>query len=178
MKLIAIIFLLTMLVNTCYYGIYEALVIQAKYRSGQAIELLENQHRLQLVKIPVQAAQQYNSNEIWYQHQLYDVANRKTIGDTVYFYLYHDQEEQNILSKLDNLLRSEDNTLIPSSEKIIHFKHIGKIQDQSYPYSARLPLQRTDFYATQFISAGDGDLDTSMAEVPTPPPKMILSFRC
>ncbi len=85
MRFSATIFFLLLLVNTFYYGIYEVMIIRAKFHSSQTVDLLERLGQLQQVKIPVKDARQYEGNEIWYGHQLFDVAKKETNQGTRFF---------------------------------------------------------------------------------------------
>lgn len=134
MKLMASIVALAVFVNTCYYGIYGVMILRAKYHSLQDRKAPREKTSWQVLRIPVQESPKYTDAEIWYRGELYDVMKRKSCGDSLILELYHDQEEQSVLSSFDELFKLGDGGgLAASPEKKCKANNIYKVQDQIFP---------------------------------------------
>jgi len=173
MKLTAIIFFITILVNTCYYGIYQFGVVLAKYDSEKAIQQLENKNRLLQFKVSLQDAKKYSDNEIWYQNQLFDIAKREVNQDSLCLYLYHDAGEQNFINAITDFFRVENISSVPRDSKGFYLKPAQQLKDQTLQRFSWLLANLIYFTRQAGIGPGNQPISERIAEVLTPPPRHL-----
>jgi hypothetical protein len=176
MKLISSIFALAVLLNTGYYGIYGILILRAKYHANQNITRHSKDDQRRVVKIALQESAKCSDAELWYQGQLYDVASKKTDGDSIILCLYQDQEEQSVLSRFDALFQLADGGLAACSQKKCKADNIYKIQDQICPPGFTLPFLARQI--SRFPQLGHRRPLSVASDTPSPPPKTIASSYC
>ncbi len=173
MKLTAAILLLLITFSSFfYYGYYNALVFHAKEEAREAVAD-DNAKDLKLIKIPLKIASQNNEDEIWYDHQLYDIAKREIIKDTVYEYLYHDKVEQNLLTEIGAFFRSNDDSFIPALPGTPVLKCIHTVPDQVYIFYSSVSALKYVSTLSQIFSEKKYHILSKISEVLTPPPRFF-----
>jgi len=177
MKLMASIVALAVFVNTCYYGIYGVMILRAKYRSIQERKAPQQKASYHVLRIPVQESARYTDAELWYRGELYDVVHRTICGDSLILELYHDQEEQSVLSSFDELFKLGDGGgLAASPEKKCKANNIYKVQDQIFP-SGSAPWM-LGVRGSRCYLGYCGRPIWFACDVPSPPPKISTPFYC
>jgi hypothetical protein len=177
MKLTAGILLLLILFSSFYYyGYFNVLVFHVKEEAKESGIANEKAQRLTLIKIPLTKKEQYSGDEIWYNNKLYDVVETKIINDTLYKYLYHDQNEENVLSEINNFFKSDDDGFLLTSFKTSFLKKAHKIPDQLYTFNQQ-SLQFKYILPTKTLFSKNRNYPAYLdAEVLTPPPRIFSSL--
>jgi len=173
MKIIAaILFFLIVTSSLFYYGYFDAVLLHSKEKARQNITAAEDRQTLKRFKISVKEKDKYNDDEAWINGELYDIAERKTEGDSISLYLYHDADEESILSEIGDFFKPDDNTFIASSPDIPVFKSVRIIPNPQYIlYALDFSLRRDP--ASHEISLTRQSYQCSQVfDVPIPPPKI------
>jgi hypothetical protein len=167
----AILLMLIMFSSLFYYGYYNALVFHVKQEAREAIADGDNAKDLKLIKIPLKIASQNDEDEIWYDHQLYDIAKREVIKDTVYEYLYHDKEEESVLAEIGAFFKSDDDSFIAALPGTPVLKCVHTVPDQVYIFYSSVSVLKDRSTLAQIFSEKKYNILSKISEVLTPPPR-------
>ena len=152
-----------------YYSYFSFSLIQAKVDA--AIALADQGQEKGLIKVATTNLQKDESDEVWYQHKLYDVLKRETFEDQEYVYLLQDKDEQQVLEQNDDYIGKEFSFLLKSNSSLRTRHKQQSIVDLHYIVP--------NFKNTDDIGVGNKDLflrsasDTfsMFVEISAPPPR-------
>jgi hypothetical protein len=127
------------------------------------------------LKLPVTALEKDESDEVWYQHNLYDVAKRININGSEYVYLYHDTEEQQLLATHIDYFKYDPGLFgtkgIPSGS----MKTIPGTTDYTYYFDALQKMQViAETRKIQYLQSNFRVINV-WDDVPVPPPRRLFS---
>jgi hypothetical protein len=168
----ATILLLTVFCNSLfYYGYFSISLLKAKLAARIALAKMNPQAGSDLLKVPVFLLQKDESDEVWYQNKLYDVAERDRINDTVYVFLLRDEQEQKIISCNQNYLQDNYGPIQDGAHNLTMVKKPPVITDTEHLPSRQLALSPHDRPIIPSLLANNDALSAVCAETPTPPPR-------
>lgn len=102
-----------------------------------------------------------HSREFEYNHNMYDVVEKKTIGDTVYYWCYYDHEEAELNRKIEKLIDRASNRSTKLITDLYYLMYFFKslycplFFDLSFPTPQILGKKENQFsylYSSIFIS--------------------------
>jgi hypothetical protein len=172
-KLLITILLVSIIINTGYFFIYQILIFRAKRNATILIRNSNHPERIQTLKLTNKEAKFYEEDEITYQGKLFDVAKRMALRDSVVLFLYADNDEQNILTELANYFKSDDSSIIPAGEKILRIKTLRANPDQIAQYITRLTLPINCTVSFLSLLQKADQMSDRHEPVPTPPPEFF-----
>jgi hypothetical protein len=170
LRKIASILLLIVFCNSFFYYTYFSFsIIKAKLEAAIAIGNLSAKKTY--IKIPTAALQKDESDEVWYNNKLYDVAQRESVNDIEYVFLVRDEEEQDVLTQNSDYFKNDTGIFSSGGYKLSQQRKMQPITDNKYVgisskkifYFSHLLRPPTVKYTFSFISF--------CTDVPTPPPK-------
>jgi hypothetical protein len=172
LRKLATILLLTVFCNSLfYYGYFSFSLLKAKLAARVALAKISPQGSSGILKVPAGELQRDESDEVWYNNELYDVAERDRINDTVYVFLLRDEEEQHVLTLNENYFREDGGLLPAGGHQIMTIKRVPAVTDSENMQSGRFmllwhdgPIRLPVAYNTYLPAA-------VWAEIPSPPPK-------
>lgn len=171
MKAAASILLLALSSSIFYYGYFDIMLFESKEKAAHSFAAAAKDHSLKLIKFPLQLAKNYNDDELTIDGKLYDVGERETTNDTLYLSLYHDTDEEDVLSSISDFFKSDDSSVyscsnIPSfkSAKAIFnpFFYLDKVHKNIFKRVSIHP-----FFYNQSVSISSISFD-----IITPPPRL------
>lgn len=123
-------------------------------------------------KIRSAELQKDESDEVWYDNKLYDVAKRESVNGTEYVYLMRDEEEQDVLTKNSEYFKNDTGINIDTGCTLNPQKKNQSITDNHYitAFSKKI-FYNNDALADPVIKCKTG-LSSICAEVITPPPRL------
>jgi hypothetical protein len=127
--LIAIL-LISIIINTGYFFIYQILIFRAKWNATCLIQTRTPSLSTVTLTIAKKESKNFDEDELLYKGKLYDVIKKVTTPDSVTFFLYPDVDEQAALSALVNCFLSNNVNRVPQGDKISPFKSFHGIPDQ------------------------------------------------
>jgi hypothetical protein len=137
MKITAFVLLLLILTSSLlYYGYFDVMLLQSKEKAMHSIAAAAYDHSLRLYKIPASQKDAYSDDEVTINGNLYDVGEREIINDTLYITLYHDTDEQNVLSLITDFFKTDDGTSVSSFPNRPALKNIRIIYNPQYYFDA------------------------------------------
>jgi hypothetical protein len=155
-----------------YYGYFDAMIVHSKHKAAQSVITAENNHTLKLFKVSAKQQDKYSDDEIWVNGDLYDVAERKIIQDTLYVSLYHDADEESILSVITDFFKTDDNTYVSAFPNAPVLKSVKVIYNPLYTVdSFDFLLQVNAISYVRFIK-NSGNTSLPFYEIITPPPRL------
>jgi hypothetical protein len=176
MKLTAAILLLLIVFSSLFYsGYFNALMFRAKEQAKEVIAAKECIDGFKIIKIPLSINKQSDEDEIWLDHRLYDIAKKEIINDTVYEYLYHDKNEENILSEIGSIFKGDEDNYFPATSATPVFKCIHKVPEQIYTFYASVSVLKDTAMLPEIFSEKKYSIQNKTSDVITPPPR-IFSF--
>src|SRR5258708_969960 len=102
------IILLILLCNSLFYCCYFAFsIVSVKLEAGYKISQIKEPQKTQVIKVPVNMLERDESDEVWYQHKLFDVISRGVINDTSYVFLLRDKDEEQLITENYNYFRTD-----------------------------------------------------------------------
>jgi hypothetical protein len=174
MKLTAAILLFLIIFSSLFYsGYFNALVFQAKEEAREAIAEKNGTDSFKIIKIPLKINKQSNEDEIWLDHQLYDAIKKEIIRDTVYEYLYHDKNEESVLSEIGSFFKDDDDNYFPPSSDVPVFKGIHNIANQPYAFCASVTVLKDRSTLPEIFPEKKYHIQNKTCEVLTPPPRLF-----
>ena len=101
MKFIATLLIFVLSISsTLYYLSFEISLFKDKIESNCILSSLCEKNKLEIIKTPLKNYKDDSESEIWNNGNLYDVAEKKLINDTMYIYVYRDKDEEDLLLKM------------------------------------------------------------------------------
>jgi len=172
MKIAAFVLLLLILTSSLlYYGYFDIMLLQSKEKAMHSIAAASYNHSLRLYKIPASQKDAYSDDEVTINGNLYDVGEREIVNDTLYVTLYHDTDEENLLSLITNFFKTDDGTSVSSFPNRSTLKNIRIVYNPQYYFDAIVfSLQSHSNCYSRFIN------NTALNSLPyydivTPPPQ-------
>lgn len=154
-----------------YYGYFDVMLLRSKSIAMDKAAVAIQNHSLKLVKVPVSAQESYSDDEIKIDGNLYDVAKREIIGDTIYLSLYHDTDEQSIVSAIADFFKADETniTLSPNqpSLKSVRILYNPQYDFHSLQFSLYSILNNYKNFATHSTM-----LSSAFCDILTPPPRL------
>jgi hypothetical protein len=147
------------------------MIINSKRAAIEAIARTGDKNNLQLVKIPLSEKDKYIKHEMWYQHELYDVVKKEVANDSVYIYLYHDNDEENILSEIAGFFQCDVNNNYTAFPGCPVLKSMHTITDLHYLFFALQLLLKPGALYKKLHTNQYCALSTTAHKVNIPPPK-------
>ena len=97
---VAFILLILLSQSILYYTFFSISLIRTRTAAAELVlqAAENNQSQPYLIKVAVPSLDKDETEEAWYQQQLYDVVSRKVIHDTAYVFLLRDAGEQELIS--------------------------------------------------------------------------------
>ena len=108
------------------------MLFNSKEQATQSVIAAEKSHSLAVYKVAANQQDNYKDNEVWVNGKLYDVAERKIIKDTLYLSLYHDSDEESILSVITNFFNPDEKSFSSLSQNGPLLKSIRAIPNPVY----------------------------------------------
>ena len=154
-----------------YYGWVNLRLIITHLTSKNALSSLSAKQQSELLRINVADLDKDESDEVWFNDQLFDVVKREKVQDIEYVYVAKDEEEQNVLEDLSDHFRADD-FLSPCHVKLISSsKNVRRGMDQSDLF--RKPPVFFSFFNGVLLSLlKPSFLVPRVSEVLKPPPKL------
>lgn len=141
---IGIVFLLSLVLPT--FAAFVFLEIRKEILQERVQESLRDESSDEELRILTFSATAINSELIWKDHkefsykgEMYDVVRSEKSGDKIHYYCWHDSEETEINSQLDNLLELAIGTDVPSNKNKEHLTHVFKSLDLPAVFHYTLP---------------------------------------
>ena len=155
-----------------YYCYFDAMLFNSKELASQSVIAAENNHSLTVCKIPASQQAAYSDDEVWINRKLYDIAERKIINDTLYLSLYHDADEESVLSVISDFFNPDEKNSVTTPSNAPLLKSIRFIPNPLYTFDP--PGSTAKYYAlshTTFIRNAEM---TSLIfyDIATPPPRL------
>ena len=174
MKFITVLILLSLIsINSfIYFGYYDARLLNSKEAAARAITKSVNKNNFLLIKIPLSQKEKFSQLEIWYQHNLYDVATREFVHDSIYIYLYHDNDEENVLTEIADFFQPDACdyfALFPGAPVL---KSVHYFPDTQYLYLKEWLLSSCKISFKKSLTHKEFTLPHTVFEVNTPPPRV------
>src|ERR1039458_7916841 len=91
-----------------FFGISE---IRVKKEIAETISAGNLFSKTEIIAFPINAFNDQEQDEIWYNNKLYDILKKETKNDSIFFYVLNDQKEERLISKLGTHLE-QDGTII------------------------------------------------------------------
>ncbi len=170
MRKIASILLLIIFCNSFfYYSYFSFSVIKAKFEASSVIGNAAAGNTY--LKVQVANLQKDESDEVWYDNKLYDVAKRESINDTAYVYLLRDEDEQDIITQGSDYFKNDNGIFLSNGRQLSQQRKSLSITDNLYIirstgkiiYPTSLLMPPTVKHIFNFTSL--------CTAVPAPPPK-------
>jgi hypothetical protein len=173
LRKISSILLLIIFCNSCfYYAYFSFSIIKAKIQARAALENVTDEKTY--LKIPCSQLQKDESDEVWYNNTLYDVAKRQSINGTEYIYIVRDENEEDILKRDGDFFKNDTGIFLNTSGyRLNPQKKLQPTSDNNYlinsskkifsPMCALRPRAVNYMFFFPSIST----------EVPTPPPREL-----
>ncbi len=170
MKKVATILSLIIFCNSFfYYSYFSFSILKAKIEAVVAISNLDGHTKL--IKVSTKELQKDESDEVWYNNKLYDVAKRESASGTEYVYLMRDEDEQDILNDNSDYFKNDSGFYLGDGYRPSLQKKSPCTTDYKYVIEATKKLLSYSRSST-FLSANDKYCFCSVnADVPTPPPR-------
>ncbi len=125
-----------------------------------------------VLKVAVAKLDKDEQDEVWYQQKLYDVVKRKTINDTSYVYILHDDDEEQLLADNCNYFRDENGIFCATNFKIPHSKKTISLSNYQYLLIVIQKINHTNFTSSAPTVKNKYFVNLFNIEVATPPPKL------
>jgi hypothetical protein len=176
MKIVALVLLFVISVNSflCYLYLHVSM-IQVKSEAGELISQLEDYDQPGLIKIPSYSLEKDESDEVWYQGKLYDVAKREMIRDTEYVYILHDQDEEDLLQDMSSYFTMDGNQVSLHPAMISGYRNIRAFVNQQYVTGNSKTSSIYKVFHKRLSLAKAYELPAFSSEVITPPPKFLFN---
>ena len=173
MKIAASILLLFLIGSSLfYYGYFDVMLFRSKEKATHSVAAAEHNHSLRLFKISASEQDKYNNDEVRINGDLYDVGDREIINDTLYMSLYHDTDEQNVLTDITDFFKADDATVIsviPGKPSLNSVRVVLNPQYyfESLPIFLKLPSNNiTSFFNRNSL------ISLHFFDIITPPPQL------
>ena len=121
---------------------------------------------LDILRVPVAQLQKDESDEVWYDGKLYDVAERDRIDDTLYVFLERDEQEQNVLIRQQKCF-----PLSAGGHEVTATTMVLPISDTECGRNYQWTLPRNVCLIKRSSSGNTSPVCTVFSETPSPPPK-------
>ncbi len=172
MKITAFLLLILIIGSSVfYYGYFDIMLLYSKHRASCGVAAAKHNSSFNVIKVPLNQQDAYSGDEIRIDGNLYDVGKREIINDTLFLSLYHDTDEQDILSEISDFFKADD-VSVSEFPKSSSLKNVRIIYNPQYCFHALLFSFQTGthantgfFYNTIFISS-------AFSDVITPPPRL------
>lgn len=162
--------LISFLTGLLYYSWLTFALLLSRTHAKNAIATLSGEQSSQLRKIPVAALDEDESDEVWFNGNLYDVVKRESIHDTGYVFVIQDSDEQEALDNISGHYQTE-NFFLQGRENKVCLPAI-KFQSSDQENFLKSP---GGLYTALFLAASTASREWALpafaAEVNTPPPK-------
>jgi hypothetical protein len=134
--------------------------------------LESNENAPGVIKIAVNTLDKDEKDEVWYQHKLYDVVRRKSVGDASFVYILHDDQEEQLLADNYNYFRDDNGIFCPADFKIPNSKKTISLPDYKYVLPGIQKKNISCFTSPTLTVNNEYYSNHFNIEVPTPPPKL------
>jgi hypothetical protein len=153
-----------------YYSYFSFSLLKARLEAGIALAKTNPQADSEILKVRADLLEKDGSDEVWYQGNLYDVAERDRINDTIYVFLLRDEEEQTVLA---SGFFPDNGGLFPGGRELTATKRAPTTTDTEEMPGYALLLSRRDCLPGRASAANTSSLSVVCAETPTPPPRQV-----
>jgi len=157
-------------VLTCFWLSYQKSVVRHAVKQ----QLMEGLEASEMVLLKFTAAEAKtkleweHSREFEYDHQMYDVVDTKTIGDTIYYWCWWDHQETKLNLQLNQMAANAFNNDPQNREKhrwlLSYFKSLYFIE-KYYPHLLPPRSRRLRYNEYCFL------YNSTSIQPPAPPPK-------
>jgi hypothetical protein len=127
-----------------------------------------------LFKVPEKLLTQDDSDEVWYDNDLYDVVKRETLHDSEFVYLLRDEDEQDILMANTCFFMNDSGGFSGNAYHLCAPKKINPITDESYIPGIIKRMSRFHPFFLPLIGKKQFYHSSVFADVPEPPPKKCM----
>jgi hypothetical protein len=125
-----------------------------------------------IIKVPVCLLQKDESDEVWYNDNLYDVVERDRINDTIYVFLLRDEQEQHVLTGNQKYFQDSCGVLPAGENELTGIKKAPAITDTEHLTHYRLTFSKQDCLVGASPAAAKSPLSAVCTEIPSPPPRL------
>ena len=108
------------------------MLLHSKEKAIHGIAAAKHSHRLRLFKVPANQQSKYTGDEVTINGNLYDVGEREIISDTLYISLYHDADEQGVLSVITDFFKADDASAVSAFPDRPSLKNIRIVFNPQY----------------------------------------------
>ncbi len=164
--------MLTVFCNSLfYYGYFSISLLKSKLEARLVLAKISPQGSSGILKVPAGRLQRDESDEAWYNNELYDVVERDRMNDTVYVFLLRDEEEQHVLTLNEHYFQDEGALLPAGDHRVMTIKRVPEVTDSENMQSGRFMLLWHN-EPLGLPAACNTYLPAAVwAEIPLPPPK-------
>ena len=120
-KGITVVLLLCFSVSTLFYYLYFGWA-ETRVKSDAQVVMASEQGK-ETIAIPVSKWNEKETDEVWHDGHLYDVAAYHIIGDTVYISVWHDKDEETLLATATEHLQQDYGVDASHTDKQLLKKH-------------------------------------------------------
>ena len=173
MKITALILLILIICSSVfYYGYFDIMLLCSKNRATQGIATAKYNHSLKLIKVPLNQQDAYSNDEMRIDGNLYDVGEREVVNDTLYLSLYHDSDEQSVLSAISDYFKADDvcRSFFPHSSSLKNVRFLYNPQylfhSLQFSFSIKTNKNKPFLNNTMFIAS-------LFCDIITPPPRLF-----
>jgi hypothetical protein len=167
------VFLFILFLNGLLYcGWLSIELIISHTKAKNALSSLSASQQSELLKIRVSDLDKDESDEVWFNDELFDVVKRESIHDTMYVYVARDKDEQDVLESIFDHFRTDNHLLPAGSNKVSRIKNIHRAIDLQYIIK-RHPLLFHPFIEMRSVIIKASSLLPAASEVLAPPPREI-----
>ncbi|MBS1915727.1 MAG: hypothetical protein JST87_05580 [Bacteroidetes bacterium] len=154
-----------------YYSYFSFAIIKAKIEAAIEIRNIDDHQIPFLLKVNVAALQKNEGDEVWYNNQLYDVAERKEINDTGYVFLLRDEDEQNILADNSFYFHNDGNLFSGCGYKAPMIKNGIFTTDNNYITGQDVNYFLCIYFSKPITVKNKPHFISACIDVLTPPPE-------
>ena len=174
LRWITAILLFLLLLNSFFYCLYHNICILQRQAAVKAsIASSTYNGNLTIIKIPLAAVDsaQMDDDEITIGNMLYDVVKRQTLHDTAYIYALPDDEEQQLVAKINTYLNAGP-AMSRCGNTAVHTE-VQPIKFLPQVYLNRLPQVNfnININTVELKNAACICCSAAYPEIPSPPPK-------
>jgi len=169
-KIVSILLLVVFCNSFFCYTYFSFSIIKSKLEASAVISnaITGNTY----LKIPASKLQKDESDEVWYDNKLYDVAKREYVNGIEYVYLMRDEEEQDVLARSSDYFSNDEGVFSDSGNKISQQKKSQSITDKNYLTNFLKKAFSPIFLLSSPTVKYTFCFNSICTDVPTPPPKI------
>ncbi len=154
-----------------YYGYFDFMLLYSKHIATRGMMAAESNSSLAVIKVPLNQQDAYNDDEIRIDGNLYDVGKREIINDTLFLSLYHDTDEQDILSEISEFFKSDD-VWVSTFPTRSTLKNVRIIYNPQYCFHTLLFSFQSGTLSNIGSLCNTTFISSAFSDVITPPPRL------